>query len=67
MNKESLKIILNQFKQEHITEEEALTLIDDLCKNYNTNYIYPWYQPHTVWEADPKKFEITCKQELKND
>ena len=42
MSKESLHIILTQYKKEHINEEEAIQLITDLCNNYGTTYI-PYY------------------------
>ena len=63
MNKESLRIVLNQYKQEYITEEEAVTLIEDLTTSTVVNNpIYP-YWPQITYETEPfKKFEVTCKQ-----
>ena len=45
MTNDSVKIILNQYKQEHITEDEAIQLIEDLCSNntiINNPPSYPW-------------------------
>ena len=64
MNKESLRIVLNQYKQEYITEEEAVTLIEDLTTSTVVNNpIYP-YWPQITYETEPKiqKWEVTCKQ-----
>lgn len=63
MTNDSVKIILNQYKQEHITEDEAVQLIEDL---YRYRYIYTpiftsW--PQITYETQqPQRFEITCKQ-----
>ena len=62
---ESIYIILNQFKKEHITEEEAAKLIEDL---YISKYTYiPTFPswPQVTYESVPKfqKFEVTCKNE----
>ena len=60
---ESIYIILNQLKKEHITEEEAVKLIEDL---YRSKYIYTpifpsW--PQITYETQPlQHFEVTCKQ-----
>lgn len=50
----SVKIILKQFKEGNISEEEALTIIEDL---YNKNYYYPYYYntpyyPYTITCSD---------------
>lgn len=53
----SIYIILNQFKNEHITEEETVQLIEDLYRNRNVyvptipywpDYIKPYYDTWTV-------------------
>lgn len=67
MNNESLYIILTQYKKEHITEEEAVRLIDDLYNNSNWNrIIYPTYPstwPQITYKTTTfPKFEVTCKQ-----
>ena len=36
---DSLYIILNQYKKEHITKEEAVKLIEDLYRNNKWNII----------------------------
>lgn len=59
----SLYIILNQYKKEHITEEEAVQLIEDLYKN-RTTYIpsYPTWPQITYEQPHYKPYEVTCKQ-----
>ena len=43
----SVKIILKQFKEGNISEEEAVTIIEDL---YNKNYYYyPYYYNNTPY------------------
>ena len=56
----SICIILNQFKNEHITEDEAVHLIEDLYKDRN-NYIpiFPSW-PQITYKTSP--YEIICKQ-----
>lgn len=62
MANDSVKIILNQHKQEHITEDEAVQLIKDI---YNTKivypYIYPWSLTAVTYDTEFPKYEITCK------
>lgn len=63
MTNDSVKIILNQYKQEHITEDEAIQLIEDI---YNTKIvypynIYPWNLPAVTYDTEFPKYEITCK------
>ena len=41
VNNSSISIILNQYKKDNITEEEAIQLIEELCKN-NISYV-PYY------------------------
>lgn len=64
--KESIYIILNQYKKENITEEEAVRLIDDLYNNNWNRIIYPTYPPtwpQITYETTTfPKFEVTCKQ-----
>ena len=58
--KNSLKIILNAYKEDKFTEEEVFTLLDSMI---NTNsygssiitYPYPVYPsyPYTPWETNP--------------
>ena len=64
MTNDSVKIILNQYKQEHITEDEAIQLIEELCKN-NISYIpyYPYWPQVTYDTQQFPKYEITCKKE----
>lgn len=63
LNTTSLSIILRQYKEGNLSEEEASQLIEDLY-NKNNNYIYPYYpQPAITWDTntpDFRKFEITC-------
>ena len=53
----SICIILNQFKNEHITEDEAVHLIEDLYR-YKNYYIPYW--PQITYKTSP--YEIICKQ-----
>jgi len=65
----SLYIILNQYKKEHITEEEAVQLIEDLYKN-NRMYIpyipIPYIPPNwpqiTYEQPQYQHFEVICNQ-----
>ena len=58
--KESIYIILNQYKKEHITEEEAVKLIEDLYRNNKWNTIvYPTWPQVTYADTFPK-YEVTC-------
>lgn len=66
--KESIKIILNQFKKEYITEDEAIILLDDLYdKNtiinnpINPSPIYPFTWPQVTYDTGFPKYEVTCK------
>lgn len=57
---DSLYIILNQYKKEHITEEEAVKLIEDLYRNNKWNTIvYPTWPQVTYTDTFPK-YEVTC-------
>ena len=64
INNSSISIILNQYKKDNITEEEAIQLIEELCKN-NTSYIpyYPYWPQVTYDTQQFPKYEITCKKE----
>ena len=67
MNEESIRIVLNQYKKEHITEDEAIVLIKELCSPTITYTppSYPWTT--TPWitydtkQPEIQKFEVTCK------
>ena len=61
--KESLYIILNQYKKEHISEEETVKLIEDLYNKPTGTWVYPYwdkiiYQNETM---PAYKYEVTCK------
>ena len=59
----SIYIILNQFKNDHITEDEAVRLIEDLYKDRNTYVpVFPSWPQITYTQPDSKTFEVTCKQ-----
>lgn len=57
MKTESLYIILNQFRKEHITEEEAIQLIEDLYRQQNVAW---WYNTH--YEQQIPSYEVTCQR-----
>lgn len=57
MRTESLYIILNQFRKEHITEEEAIQLIEDLYRQQNVVW---WYNTHH--EQQFPSYEVTCQR-----
>ena len=62
-NNDSLYIILNQYKKEHITEEEAVQLIGDLYRNQTTYFpVYPTWPQVTYEQQTYKTYEVTCKQ-----
>jgi hypothetical protein len=58
----SISIILRQFKEEHISESEAIQLIEDLYRY--KNYYVPYWPQITYDNSFPKyeKYEITCKK-----
>ena len=63
MINDSIKIILNQYKQEHITEDEAIQLIEDIYGKNNITYPYTPYWSQITYDApDFSKFEITCNK-----
>ena len=54
----SISIVLKQFKEEHISESEAIQLIEDLYR-YNTSY---W--PQITWETPNfPNYEVTCNKQ----
>ena len=73
IKKESVSIVLNQFKNGNITEDEAITLLEDLCSNntiINNPPSYPWpSQPWITYTTEYEfpnkiqKYEVTCKTE----
>lgn len=58
----SIKIILNKFKKDLITEEEALILIEDIYSN-NSYYPYWTYRTFNTGEENQFKFDTTCTHE----
>ena len=61
--KGSIAIILHQFKEGHITEEEAVRLIEDI---YGTKYTYaPIFTQWPQIPTQPQKWEITCSNDIK--
>ena len=55
----SIYIVLKQYKDGHISEEETVQLIEDLYKTRETHIpVTPWY-PQITWR-EPQKWEITC-------
>ena len=56
----SISIILKQFKNNHITEEETIQLIEDLYRHNNISYVPYW--PQITYHDNFPKYEITCKQ-----
>lgn len=59
--KESLYIILNQFKKEHINEDEVIQLIENLYGNRTYPTIYPIAYPTITYKEFPS-YEVTCTQ-----
>lgn len=64
----SLEIILEKFKEDLITKEEAAQLIEDL---YNKNTYSPWFVPASTpfiqwpqitYEEKYPQYEITCSK-----
>lgn len=63
INNSSIYIILNQFKNGHITEDEAVRLIEDLYNRNNYIPVFPsWPQITYTQQPSYKPFEVTCKQ-----
>jgi hypothetical protein len=64
MKNNSTRIILEKFKKDLITEEEALILIEDIYSN--NSYYYPYWTYRTFntgTEENPLKYEVTCTHE----
>jgi len=65
MKNNSIRIVLNQYKSENITEDEAITLLENLFSCNNTiinNPPYPWSPyPLITYDTEFPKYEITCK------
>lgn len=62
-NNSSISIILREYKEKHISEDEAIQLIEDLYRN-KTNYVPYW--PQITWDNTPNivpKYEVTCKHD----
>ena len=57
----SIHIILEQFKRGHLSEEEAISLIEDLY-SYKSNFIptFPQWPQITYTEPKFQKWEVTC-------
>lgn len=65
----SIAIILRQYKEGHISEEEAIQLINDLTyKPQYIPYYTPWREYNDVMWKDNKTeipdYKITCKHEI---
>ena len=58
----SIYIILNQFKNGHITEDEAVRLIEDLYNRNNYIPVFPSWPQITYTQPTYKTYEVTCKQ-----
>lgn len=69
MKNNSVKIILEKFKEDLITEEEALILIEDIYSN--NSYYYPYWTYRTFNTGtenplkydNPFKYDVTCTHE----
>lgn len=64
----SIRIVLSQYKNGNITEDEIITLLKDLCSSntiINNPPYYPWTtQPLTTYNnPEFPKYEVTCKTE----
>ena len=55
--RESISIILNQYKKENISEEEAIQLIEDLYRQQNVVW---WH--NTQYEQQIPSYEVTCQR-----
>ena len=63
INTTSLSIILRQYKEGNLSEEEATQLIEDLYSRNNYFLNYPINQPAITWDTqfpEIPKYEITC-------
>ena len=61
-NNSSISIILREYKEEHISEDEATQLIEDLYR-YKTSYVPYWPQITYDNNSITPKYEITCKHD----
>ena len=63
--KESISIILKQYKKENLTEEEAIKLIEDIYKT-RIEYVYPITYPTyptITWDNSKpnwRDWKVTC-------
>lgn len=64
INGGSISLILNLYKKDSISLDEATQLIEDIYRNRNT-YIptYPQW-PQITW-TEPPKWEVTCSHDTK--
>ena len=63
VSKGSIVIILHRFKEGHITEEEAVRLIEDI---YGTKYTYvPIFPQWPQTPIQPQKWEVTYSNDIK--
>lgn len=56
----SIYIILKQFKEGHISEEETVQLIEDLYRKNNFIPTFPQWPQITYTEPKFQKWEVTC-------
>jgi len=72
--KNSLKIVLDMYKQDKITEEEVFVLIGSLIDNNKSGGTiitypdtYPYYNPKRNWWDDLPQWTVTCTIGDNND
>lgn len=58
--KEARDLILELYKDDHITKQEAEILLDAIYSYKHIQYIEPYKQPYTT---EPYKWDITCNNE----
>ena len=59
MIKSSINIILEQYKRGNITEEEAVTLIEDLYRDKQST-ITPYWPQITYYTETFPDYKVTC-------
>lgn len=60
----SVSIILNLYKKDNISLDEATQLIEDLYKNKDS-YIPVYPQWPQITYTEPPKWEVTCSHDTK--
>lgn len=68
INDDSLKIILNLYKEDKVDQDKAIQLIKDLYFKPTEVYTYPYpipSYPQITWETQFPEYKVTCNTQEK--